>query len=123
MSSSSSSSNSSSSSSSSESEQEEKKQKPKKFMSESEHLEQKKKNKNKIEPEIEKRQKVVNSASDIKINETPQIKMIESNTNPLTNKPYTPRYYDILAKRKELPAWEARDKVVSLVTAHQVLIL
>jgi hypothetical protein len=32
--------------------------------------------------------------------------------NPFTNKPFSPQYYKILEKRKELPAWEARDKIV-----------
>ena len=95
------SSSSSSSSSSSESEPEEKKKKHKK-----------------IEPET-KRQK--NSSEIGKIES--HINHSQPHLNPMTNKPYSPRYYDILAKRKELPAWEARDKVVSLVTAHQVLVL
>ena len=35
--------------------------------------------------------------------------------NPMTSKPYSPAYFKILEKRKELPAWEARDKIVGLV--------
>ena len=38
--------------------------------------------------------------------------------NPFTKKPYSPRYYSILEKRKELPAWEARNKVVELVKQY-----
>jgi pre-mRNA-splicing factor ATP-dependent RNA helicase DHX15/PRP43 len=38
--------------------------------------------------------------------------------NPLTKRPYGPRYYQILEKRKELPAWEARNKVVELVREY-----
>jgi len=32
-------------------------------------------------------------------------------------------YFKILEKRKELPAWEARDKIIELVKQHQVLVL
>ena len=28
--------------------------------------------------------------------------------NPFTNRPFSPAYYKILEKRKELPAWEAK---------------
>jgi pre-mRNA-splicing factor ATP-dependent RNA helicase DHX15/PRP43 len=38
--------------------------------------------------------------------------------NPFTKKPYSPRYYAILEKRKELPAWEARNKVVELINQY-----
>eukprot|EP00347_Sterkiella_histriomuscorum_P005269 403357241 len=44
-------------------------------------------------------------------------------TNPFTNRPFSPQYYKILEKRKELPAWEARHKVVELVKEYQVLVL
>jgi pre-mRNA-splicing factor ATP-dependent RNA helicase DHX15/PRP43 len=39
----------------------------------------------------------------------------QSHINPFTNRPYSPQYYKILEKRKELPAWEARDKIIQLV--------
>ena len=29
-------------------------------------------------------------------------------SNPLTGRPYSKRYFDILSKRKSLPAWEKR---------------
>ena len=43
--------------------------------------------------------------------------------NPYTSRPFSPQYFKILDKRKELPAWEARDKIVELVQQHQVLVL
>jgi pre-mRNA-splicing factor ATP-dependent RNA helicase DHX15/PRP43 len=43
--------------------------------------------------------------------------------NPYTSRPYSPMYFKILEKRKELPAWEARDKIIELVKQHQVLVL
>lgn len=48
---------------------------------------------------------------------------VQPHINPLTSRPYSPRYYEILEKRKELPAWEARNKVVELVKEYQVLVL
>ena len=36
--------------------------------------------------------------------------------NLWTGKPFSPRYYDILEKRKILPAWNARKEVLTLVT-------
>ena len=43
--------------------------------------------------------------------------------NPFTNRPYSPQYFKILEKRRELPAWEARLKVTELVREYQVLVL
>ena len=37
--------------------------------------------------------------------------------------PFSPRYYEILEKRKELPAWQASNEIVELVSAYQVVIL
>lgn len=48
---------------------------------------------------------------------------IEPTSNFLNNKPYSKKYYDILAKRKELPAWDAREKLLKLVLENQILIL
>lgn len=44
-------------------------------------------------------------------------------TNPITNIPYSQRYYSILKQRKKLPAWEARDQLLMLLKQHQILIL
>jgi pre-mRNA-splicing factor ATP-dependent RNA helicase DHX15/PRP43 len=36
--------------------------------------------------------------------------------NEWTGKPFSPRFYQILEKRKELPAWQAYQQVIDLVT-------
>ncbi|CDR97728.1 pre-mRNA splicing factor RNA helicase, putative [Babesia bigemina] len=43
--------------------------------------------------------------------------------NPFTKTPYSQRYYDILEKRRQLPAWGARKNFVKLLRRNQVLIL
>jgi len=43
--------------------------------------------------------------------------------NEWTGLPFSPRYFEILEKRKELPAWAARQQVVDLVKKYQVIIL
>ena len=43
--------------------------------------------------------------------------------NPWTQRPFTDRFFDILQKRKELPAWHARQQVIDLVNEFQVVIL
>jgi len=50
-------------------------------------------------------------------------KKVKGNVNPFTGKPYSQRYYDIMAKRKDLPAWEAREQVKMLVDEYQTIIL
>lgn len=50
-------------------------------------------------------------------------KKVKQSLNPYTNKPYSQRYYDILAKRKKLPAWEAQEQVQMLVNEYQTIIL
>jgi len=43
--------------------------------------------------------------------------------NPLTGRPYSKRYYDILSKRKNLPAWEARKDFLKLIKKNQAVVL
>ncbi|EDO05515.1 Helicase associated domain (HA2) family protein [Babesia bovis T2Bo] len=43
--------------------------------------------------------------------------------NRFTNLPYSQRYYTILEKRRELPAWSARKNFVKLLRRNQVIIL
>jgi len=50
-------------------------------------------------------------------------KKIKENINPWTNKTYSQKYYEILSKRKKLPAWEAREQLTLLLKEHQVIIL
>ena len=47
-----------------------------------------------------------------------------SNTiNVQTGKAFSQRYYDILEKRKELPAWAAKETLKKLLEENQVVIL
>ncbi len=43
--------------------------------------------------------------------------------NSWTQRPYSQRYYDILAKRKTLPAFEAREQLCLLLKDHNVIVL
>uniref|UniRef100_A0A0G4GML2 RNA helicase n=1 Tax=Chromera velia CCMP2878 TaxID=1169474 RepID=A0A0G4GML2_9ALVE len=47
----------------------------------------------------------------------------EIEVNPYTGRPYSQRYYDILEKRKSLPAWEAQKNFVKLVKKNQCTVL
>ena len=51
------------------------------------------------------------------------VKKTKENINFWNNKPYSQRYYEILSKRKKLPAWEAREQLNLLLKDHQVIIL
>ena len=59
--------------------------------------------------------------------ETKEREMVERwvppSRNPWTGRNYSDKYHDILQKRKELPAWQARQQVIDLVNEFQVLIL
>jgi pre-mRNA-splicing factor ATP-dependent RNA helicase DHX15/PRP43 len=46
-----------------------------------------------------------------------------TNINPFTKRPFSKRYFEILQKRKSLPAYEARNKLIKLVTDNQILVL
>ena len=43
--------------------------------------------------------------------------------NPLTGRPYSQNYYNILEKRQKLPVYEAEEDFVELVKTYQVVIL
>ena len=43
--------------------------------------------------------------------------------NEWTGLPFSQKYFEILEKRKELPAWAARHQVIELVRKYQVIIL
>merc|ERR1719272_2272310 len=45
------------------------------------------------------------------------------NVNPLTEEPYSTRYYQILEKRRLLPAWEARKDFLKLIKKNQTVVL
>ena len=74
----------------------------------------------KITKSFDKFHKENKSKSEIKINNKEDI---SSNINKYTNKPYSSRYYDILKKRKILPAWESKKELFDLISKNQVLIL
>uniref|UniRef100_A0AC35TFQ7 RNA helicase n=1 Tax=Rhabditophanes sp. KR3021 TaxID=114890 RepID=A0AC35TFQ7_9BILA len=44
-------------------------------------------------------------------------------TNPLTGRPFSKRYQDILKKRKELPVWEHKDKFLEKLRNNQCIVL
>lgn len=47
----------------------------------------------------------------------------ENVINPLTNKPYSKNYFDILKKRRTLPAYEAKEEILKLIMQNQVTVL
>ena len=46
-----------------------------------------------------------------------------SSVNPLTNHPFSQRYYDILAVRKKLPVFARLDELEEAVDKNQVVII
>jgi len=52
-----------------------------------------------------------------------QVEWVPPQSNPWTGKPFSPKFFEILEKRKELPAWAARQQVLDLVSNYQVIIL
>uniref|UniRef100_A0A665TLZ1 RNA helicase n=1 Tax=Echeneis naucrates TaxID=173247 RepID=A0A665TLZ1_ECHNA len=43
--------------------------------------------------------------------------------NPFTNLPHTPRYYEILKKRLQLPVWEYKESFSDIITRQQSFVL
>jgi pre-mRNA-splicing factor ATP-dependent RNA helicase DHX15/PRP43 len=43
--------------------------------------------------------------------------------NPWTGRPYTPKYYEILSKRKGLPVWQQQEEFTETLAKNQTLIL
>lgn len=43
--------------------------------------------------------------------------------NPFTNLPHTPRYYDILKKRLQLPVWEYKERFTDILMRNQSFVL
>lgn len=51
-------------------------------------------------------------------------KELKSKTNnPYTNNPFSSKYYEILNKRKTLPAWEAKEELFEILENNQVMVL
>jgi HrpA-like RNA helicase len=43
--------------------------------------------------------------------------------NPYSGMVYTPRYFELFRKRKQLPVWEYKDKFMDLLHKHQTIVL
>lgn len=50
-------------------------------------------------------------------------KIENGDINPLTGRPFSNKYHEILKTRKTLPVWEARDDFLDLVKKNQIVIL
>ena len=60
------------------------------------------------------------SDSEVKIT---KVEKKESTVNPYTGRQYSKKYYDILKKRKALPAFDAKDNILKLIEENQILII
>uniref|UniRef100_A0A8C5EQ23 ATP-dependent RNA helicase DHX15 n=1 Tax=Gouania willdenowi TaxID=441366 RepID=A0A8C5EQ23_GOUWI len=49
--------------------------------------------------------------------------IMQQQVNPFTNLPHTPRYYEILKKRLQLPVWEYKENFSDIITRHQSFVL
>uniref|UniRef100_A0A8C5BJE5 RNA helicase n=1 Tax=Gadus morhua TaxID=8049 RepID=A0A8C5BJE5_GADMO len=49
--------------------------------------------------------------------------MSQQQINPFTNLPHTPRFYDILKKRLQLPVWEYKETFNDILVRHQSFVL
>lgn len=43
--------------------------------------------------------------------------------SPYTGRPYSKHYHDLLAKRRDLPVWQAKDNFIHMLNSHQTTIL
>lgn len=48
---------------------------------------------------------------------------VHQQINPFTNLPHTPRYYEILKKRLQLPVWEYKDSFNDIIRRQQSFVL
>jgi len=46
-----------------------------------------------------------------------------SHINPLSGRPYSAKYYEILAQRQKLPVWEQKDDFIAMVKKNQTIVL
>ncbi|KAJ1448204.1 P-loop containing nucleoside triphosphate hydrolase protein [Pelagophyceae sp. CCMP2097] len=49
--------------------------------------------------------------------------VVDANHNPLTNRPYSRRYHEILAKRKQLPVYGFLDALLAAVKGNQTVVV
>lgn len=55
--------------------------------------------------------------------DNPYLRHVHTSVNPLTDKPYTRRYFNILETRKTLPVYEQREKLLDAVRKNNVIVL
>ncbi|KTF94486.1 hypothetical protein cypCar_00046954, partial [Cyprinus carpio] len=48
---------------------------------------------------------------------------MQQQINPFTNLPHTPRFYEILKKRLQLPVWEYKERFNDILHRHQSFVL
>ena len=48
---------------------------------------------------------------------------LKQEINPLTNKKFSSKYYELLEKRKSLPIWDQKEAFIEAFKDHQVLVL
>uniref|UniRef100_A0A3Q3IRP0 RNA helicase n=1 Tax=Monopterus albus TaxID=43700 RepID=A0A3Q3IRP0_MONAL len=53
----------------------------------------------------------------------PKLTVVQQQINPFTNLPHTPRYYEILRKRLQLPVWEYRERFTDILMQNQCFVL
>ena len=54
--------------------------------------------------------------SHLNLSDEPSLKKhSKPSINPWTKQPYSKQYYEILEKRKKLPAWEAKEQLIMLL--------
>uniref|UniRef100_A0A8C6LH37 ATP-dependent RNA helicase DHX15 n=1 Tax=Nothobranchius furzeri TaxID=105023 RepID=A0A8C6LH37_NOTFU len=65
------------------------------------------------------------SNSTASVSGLPAIKQMtmQQQINPFTNLPHTPRFYEILKKRLQLPVWEYKESFNDIISRHQSFVL
>uniref|UniRef100_A0A8C6NQ60 RNA helicase n=1 Tax=Nothobranchius furzeri TaxID=105023 RepID=A0A8C6NQ60_NOTFU len=65
------------------------------------------------------------SKSTASVSGLPAIKQMtmQQQINPFTNLPHTPRFYEILKKRLQLPVWEYKESFNDIISRHQSFVL
>ncbi|KAG8804937.1 DEAH-box ATP-dependent RNA helicase prp43, partial [Serendipita sp. 399] len=51
------------------------------------------------------------------------LSIMKGNTNPFTNKPFTPRYAEMLNSRQKLPVFLQMDEYFDVFSSHQILVM
>ena len=89
------------------------------------------KNKNKTQPKNEIKNEKNNSSNSsdsdteevFKINPEKMKSSKEKQINKFTGKEYSESYYKLLEKRKSLPVWSSKDKILDLVEKNRIVII